>query len=202
MPGIECGEPGPCRRIRCLILWRNGESSKQQIASQKQTLNYKRGGLSRALIAKAAVKMFEELRAPSTQPLWRKFFYSNFSLSSSCTAAPGSGQGRAGQGQVDLVLASAGEEASPALQTGVQWQGCPKPRNCSAGEHGANMPLPGQFSHIGGSTGGVEHAAPRAKGSQLCHPRLSAWRRAAGAQQRRSLGSAGSCRSNCCVLGR
>lgn len=35
-----------------------GESSKQQIASQNQTLNYKRGGLLRALIAEASVKMF------------------------------------------------------------------------------------------------------------------------------------------------
>lgn len=100
MPGVECGEPGPCRRICCLILWRNGESSKQQIASQKQTLNYKRGGLSRALIAEAAVKMFEELRAPSTQPLWRKFFYSNFSLQQLCSSPwLRAGQGMAGAGQ-------------------------------------------------------------------------------------------------------
>lgn len=58
MPSIECDEPGPCRRICFLILWRNGESSKQQIASRNQTLDYKRGGLLRALIAEASVKMF------------------------------------------------------------------------------------------------------------------------------------------------
>lgn len=58
MPSIECDEAGPCRRICVLILWRNGESSKQQIASQSQTLNYKRVGLLRALIAEASVKMF------------------------------------------------------------------------------------------------------------------------------------------------
>lgn len=126
MPGIECDEPGPCRRICFLILWRNGESSKRQIASQNQTLNYKRGGLLRALIAEASVKMFEELHVPSTQPLLRRSFYSIFSLLSSCTAASGCLQA---EGKlISSFLASAGGEASPALQIGAQWQGCPSSR--------------------------------------------------------------------------
>lgn len=135
------------------------------------------------------------LRAPcplNTAP-WRKFFYSNLCLFSSCTAAPGSWQGRVRAGWAPPRFGSRGKYFSAAWWPGL---------SCTAGhtqellcwqlwtEAASSRSV---FSHQR-QPWAVEHAAPWAKAPRsLTLSSLSGGSRCAG--------RAGVSSGGCCTLG-